>query len=127
MADELDPRIVQAATLILKRTRAGLIQWEIPIRTRFDVFEYSTPRSTFRIGSVDGDSSAPYFIEVYDVEGIKVDEVSRVTDSFDPDIAALYKTVDSLYALARRNALKTDEVLDDLLRDLADEIGETDA
>ncbi|GAA2738849.1 hypothetical protein [Actinocorallia aurantiaca] len=119
---ETDPRIFAIVKHLYRLTKYGRIEWTIVLEgDREDIFEYSSTSSTVRLGSMDGDSSPPFFMEIYDSRGIKVESAYRIASNFDPDENQFFDDVSNLYSIARRGALQTDKILDQLLADLEEE------
>ena len=97
-----------------------------------DGFAYSTDSATVVIGSADGDGASPYYLNILDSGGIVVESFDifpplrtvRAPDGTiarpqrSPEERDFLRLVKELYELARRKALKTDEVLDALVNEL---------
>jgi hypothetical protein len=138
-----DPRIGRIVDGLLSRTKKGATDWQpftigsrsmIARRSRTgraDGFSYSTENSTVVVGSVDGDGQSPLYIEILDSSGTSVESITvgrtrrvrneegfTVQEPAPPDEIALHDRVLELYIIARRTALKTDQVLDQLANDL---------
>ncbi|TYK53023.1 hypothetical protein [Actinomadura decatromicini] len=134
-------QIVRIIERLLKRTKAGSVEWNVIVprsagRRGRDGFGYSTSSASVIIGSVDGDGRPPFYFEIMDDEGVSIERFymppdrrsARAREEIDAAILSdednavkrLYVSMELLYNLARRNALKSDQVLDQLERDLED-------
>jgi hypothetical protein len=139
-----DPRVQQIVTGLLARSRRGELGWQIfkskpgtlmadpENDSEPDGFSYSTESATVVIGTVDGDGVAPFYLEVLDSAGIVVESVTifppirTVRDESgnmtrpkrSPEERDFLVKVREIYSIARRRALRTDEVLDTLATDL---------
>ena len=100
-----DNRLVAIAEKLLDQSRRGEISW---VETA-DESSFSVAFPTYSV-SIQRPDSSTYAVGVYNKNGTEIDSITaRRRD------VKLYKTLQVLFIIARRVALKTDQVLDDLL------------
>jgi hypothetical protein len=113
MSDSSNARLSMLVEGLLAQTREGTRSWS---ETEEDfVFECDTPRAAVRIESLDRDDGAPFRIVVLNSSGREVESLSSSARGLDPLDADGFA---ELYLLAKRSALGTDELIDDLFEEL---------
>jgi hypothetical protein len=139
-----DERLQRIISNLLERSRNRGVDWQrfqtsgrsVPGRdrrssvpTRPDAYAYSTPTATVVVGSSDGDGQNPFYLQILDSDGTTVESFAvpfsdlRPSTGEEPpeiprDALDMEDRVRDLYMLARRGALRTDSVLDDLAAEL---------
>jgi hypothetical protein len=116
-ADSTDERLAGLVARLAELTHGGQVGWELAEADRDDSFTYATPAGAVIVFSRDNDGRDPYVLTIRDAHGRLVERVELRWSSAD---GHLYGLVDRLYRAARRQVLRTDEVIEALLRDLAD-------
>jgi hypothetical protein len=138
-----DRRIRKIVDGLIERSMSGEAEWQIfsgqtsarriASPGKPDGFSYSTDSATVVVGSSDGDGASPYYLNIIDSAGILVESVSapstprtrRMPDGSlqrqerSPEETEFGQLLRELYERARRNALKTDDVLDALVDELS--------
>jgi hypothetical protein len=111
-------RILELVARLDHATQQGSVEWKTSDRRA--AFEYSTSNASVVVATVDDDGTSPYIVEVYDDKGIVVDSLrtsqrveggKQVAQPWNVPVAELYDS-------ARRSALNTNKVIDDLMRGL---------
>lgn len=112
-----NPKLVQLLDALLKATQEGRVHWEVTASK--EAFRASLGDGMVRIGIIDHplrrfnlpkEAARPEEFEavLLDVSGREVDSVRQVPER--PDLLS------ELYNLARRDALKVDDLIDHLLK-----------
>ena len=111
-----------------KRSREGSVAWEVAAGRR-EMYQVSFPNTTVRITEETGEADEPdYVILVLNEEGRIVERASDVQlrNSVEalqdiPGPSVTFTVMRELFQMARRKALGSEKVLDDLLSTLGDE------
>jgi ankyrin repeat protein len=104
-------RLVALCERLAATTVAGAAEWRNDSEDRF---VWETGEGSVAIGSRDRDGEPPYQLAVYNRDRIEVDGlVSQLVDDDRP--APWNAALTDLYRVARRSALRADELLDRLL------------
>lgn len=99
---------------LLELTQQGAIHWARGSRRSVEPFSINLTESTIRLRSRDDDQAAPYLVQILNDEGILIETIQAETED---EIDMLSE----LYRLARREALRVDDVISSVLRELNDE------
>jgi len=105
-----DPRVVKILDRLLKNTQNDEIIWDRG--TRGDQCIFSDLKASVTIESADGDGQFPFRVRVLNEDGDLVAGVRFLETSPNGGLA------ERLFRAARRNALKVDATLDELLSTL---------
>jgi hypothetical protein len=125
MTTDLDKqRLADLAHRLAAATSARHAQW------RFEgdeVFTWGTDQGSVKVASRDRDGEPPYELTLYNPSNEKVDELSSELLA-DDQPAPWNEALVELYRVARRSALRADEIVDALMEALPTEAGapETD-
>lgn len=114
-----DLALVQALYL---RTKDGALDWK-PQGNRFRA---ESGGYVILVGStVDSDfpNDPDYYVSLSDVSGVELERISNVSlrpvsDLKGPDGLTAYKLLSEIYQMARRKALRVDQVIDNVLASL---------
>jgi hypothetical protein len=107
-------RLTALAQRLASATAARVAQWQIE---GDDVFTWGTDKGTAKIASRDRDGEPPYELTIYTAAHEKVDELT--SELFADDQPAPWNEVlVDLYRVARRSALRADEIVDALMEAL---------
>jgi hypothetical protein len=113
MKEQDNGRLLNLVTALVGRTQEGTIEWQ-ELDEDF-VYQCDTPRAIIRIESIDRDDSGPYRVVIMNSAGREIESLSSSTLGLDP---VVHEDFGTLYRLAKRQALRTDELIDDLFEDL---------
>ena len=113
MNDQDKSRLMELVTGLLRRTEEGSIEWE-ELEEDF-VYQCHTPRADIQIESVDRDDGPPYRIVILNSSGREIESLTSTAKPLDP---VARDDFDTLYRLAKRQALGADELIDDLFENL---------
>jgi hypothetical protein len=117
--------LTELARRLTATTSTRAAQWQLETD---DVFRWEAKEGSVTVASRDHDGEPPYELIVYSPEREKVDELrSELLANDEP--APWNDTLVELYRLARRSALRADEIIDALIAALptsgaSDEKGE---
>lgn len=115
-----EEKLLEIAVKLLERTRAGEIPWSETADTK--KFSAAYPEYAVTI-SID-DYNVDYVFSVANEKGIQIESVD--TDKLRGLGSEIFstgrRTLSQLHGLARRQALKSDEILDDLLTRLSSDV-----
>jgi len=104
-------QLARLAERLVDGTRIRSIEWRA---AEAEVYTWGTDAGSVRIASRDRDGDPPYELTVYDAENQKVDELS--SDLLPGDVPAPWNPrLADLYAVARRSALRADDIIDALI------------
>ncbi len=112
----MDERVAALVARLDELTRTGRVRWELADSDRDDSFTYATPAGAVTLFSRDYDGRDPYVLTIRDQDGRLVERADIAKES------DLHGTVTGLYRMARYQALRTDAVIDAMLRDLSGEL-----
>ncbi len=77
------------------------------------------PSGTILLTTRDRDGEPPYKVEIYDASGTAIESFAKaINRAPTPEEADLDTKIKALYAVARRNAMNVDKVLDAIIDDL---------
>jgi hypothetical protein len=107
--DGLD-QLRELARRLTVATKNQSVIWEVESPSSF---AFSRGRSSVTISSIDSDGQAPFLLEVYDSMGAIVDSYATTMG-----FGAARDDLAGLFHAARRQALRVDMVINDLLTDL---------
>jgi hypothetical protein len=79
-----------------------------------DTYVWAQQQGTVSIASRDNDGQPPYQLAIYNAERVRVDELSSMLLQ-DDEPAPWNEALAELYRVARRSALRADDVIDALL------------
>jgi hypothetical protein len=113
--DSTDERLAGLVIRLAELTRGAQARWELAEADRDDSFTYATPAGAVTVSSRDNDGRDPYVLAIQDAHGRLVERAELRWNGAD---GHLYELVDRLYRAARRQVLRTDAVIEALLRDL---------
>lgn len=109
------PKLVELVARLYRKTKQNKINWEKTIEE--DVFQTNFPGFSVRLFPKDGDM----YLQIYNDEGLLIDQVIDTEirgESIEGE--GPFGAMTNMHALARRNALGVDKVLDSLLEELGD-------
>jgi hypothetical protein len=111
MNDLVKERLTTLVRGLAAATASGTAEWE---SSEPDVYTWSSAAGAVSIGSRDRDGEPPYELVVYNSTEERVDELaSELVDDDQP--APWNDALVELYRLARRSALRADDVIDALI------------
>lgn len=114
MKTELDKQqLAQLAERLAEATARKRIEWRSP---EADVFEWVAAGGIVTVASRDRDSQPPFELAVLNGSRQKLDDLQ--SDLVDDQPAPWNSALADLYAVARRSALRADEVIDSLMETL---------
>jgi hypothetical protein len=115
MTDDLDrQRVTLLAQRLAAATAARDAQWQLDAD---DVYTWGSDTGSVSVASRDRDGEPPYELSVYNRDRLKVDELT--SELFSDDRPAPWNEVlADLYRLARRSALRADDIIDALIEAL---------
>lgn len=100
---------------LLEKSRAGELLWQESVRP--DEFQVAFPNSGVQIRSIKNGNFTDFHISLIDSSGRVVEGFGK--DQLDRDgphsSGSWSRPLSELYALARRSALRADEVIDNIL------------
>jgi len=112
MSETTDERVLEIVRALISQTKQGRISWT-PTDDQ-EAFLYSSRSSSIIVDTNRRKLPQPYWIRILNERGAEVGRLHAAGgDAARPDLAELHE-------LARRSALRIDEVLDNVLRDLQD-------
>lgn len=114
-------KMVQVIMKLISKTNDGMINWETTDRD--DEFQLSFAEYTIRlsIGQSPSNSTAPaYYVSIYNSNGQLIENVTD--EDLDGYLQDSFKELRELYGAARRNALGVDKAIEDILKELEDDI-----
>jgi hypothetical protein len=104
-------QLARLAERLVDGTRLRSIEWRA---AEPEVYTWGTGEGSVTIASRDRDGDPPYELTVYNTESQKVDELS--SDLLPGDVPAPWNPrLADLYAVARRSALRADDIIDALM------------
>jgi len=103
---------------LMRRLQIGTANNQILWEQQSDTAYLYARRSSSVWVAADSDGTAPFKLQVYDGDGQVVDEYETVMRATEAEYRAANQELAELYKAARRQALRSDEVLDDLMQDL---------
>ena len=109
-----DPRLQGLIKRLLELTRNGTIHWERINRRSVEPFIIDLTESSIRLRSLGDNQRAPYFLDILNSDGIRIETI-RARDAEETEM------FEELYQLARREVLNVDEVINSVIRDLNEE------
>jgi hypothetical protein len=113
-------RLIMLAERLATATATRTAEWQV---ADADVFTWSSARGSVRVASRDRDGEPPYELTVYNDDGQKVDQLtSELLDDDQP--APWNDTLVELYRIARRSALRADDIIEALMAELPSSDGE---
>jgi hypothetical protein len=111
MNDLVKERLTMLVRRLAEATASGAAEWE---SREPDVYSWSSGAGVVSIGSRDRDGEPPYELVVYNSTDEPVDELaSELLDDDQP--APWNDALVELYRLARRSALRADDVIEALI------------
>jgi hypothetical protein len=114
MKTELDKQqLAQLALRLAEATAAKRIEWRSP---EADVFEWAAAGGIVTVASRDRDSQPPFELAVFNGNRQKLDDLE--SDLIDDQPAPWNGALADLYSVARRSALRADDVIEALLSTL---------
>jgi hypothetical protein len=113
-----EKRLAEVLRELIKLTRDDKIAW-----TEGDSsysFTFATPVATIFLESVDKDGAAPYRLTLLNPDGVQLEslDLNRNSEFWDEDEGRVWDDLETLYDLARRQALDIDNTLDSLMAEL---------
>ena len=114
-------RLLVLCTRLAEATRAGDAEWR---RDGEDVFVWEAPEGAVAIGARDRDGQPPYELSVFNVTQEQVEALESALVG-DDQPAAWNGPLAELYRVARRSALRADDIIDALVAALPARSGET--
>lgn len=100
---------------LVQKTRSGDIKWESKDGSTLFL---STANGSVVLSSRDDDGQSPYRIAIFDKDGRQVDTFALSEFSTDREEDVLDDRLTELYGIARRSALKIDQVVRGIMDDL---------
>lgn len=113
MTEPLEQRLWAMIDGLIEATQAGKVKWVPEGETQFFL---NTDKGSLSIRSRDLDGAAPFVFSAYDTNDIVLAKVETVVSMYEPDFES--KKLETLYDVARRQALKIDKTLDDIEKEL---------
>jgi hypothetical protein len=114
MPGDLEPQLVELCERLLAATIEERLEWKVGEDATFTCTRRS---GTILVKSVDGSGEPPFELAVFNTDGVKVESVIAELVSEERS-AAWNGAVGNLYRSARRQALRADRLVADLLADL---------
>jgi hypothetical protein len=111
MTDLDKQRLADLATRLAAATSARHAQWNFE---GDEVFTWGTDQGLVKVASRDRDGEPPYELTVFNPAGEKVDELTSELLADDRP-APWNEALVELYRVARRSALRADEIVDALM------------
>ncbi len=121
----MDTKLTRLVKLLQVRTLDGDIEWEETARP--GVYQAAFPKYAVSISTRrnrDDPEETDYFVTIHNEEGKAVEQKSDI-DLRGQGLSEAYPLMQEIYDTARRQALGTDKVLEDLLSYLGEERNET--
>ncbi|MDF2752888.1 MAG: hypothetical protein K0S82_1271 [Gaiellaceae bacterium] len=107
-------RLIALCERLADATLAGAAEWR---DESHDNFLWTRTEGKVSIGARDRDGQPPYELAIFNPEGEKVEELASALAE-DDSPAAWNAPLAELYRVARRSALRADEIIDALLNAL---------
>lgn len=103
---------------LLRKTRDGSLEWKTSVQE--GRYQISFKDNAVRIRAREDEENPMVFLELINDEGVVAETINdeELDSSIPRDKHFWYKEMATLYGLARRSALGSDKILDEILNDL---------